>query len=177
MNGLNKGLDTVEVRLRWDPSAMGEPDNDLDLVAVVHEEDGTVAYTVHFDSRSPDGTITLNRDSRTGQGFGTDEAMKLELERLAPRYTRVMVGVAVQQTEGRRTFGQVPNAEAHVVEGYDELAAHDLGALTGHTAATVAEFVRDPGSGTWEFRHVLRGFDVDPDSFPGLMGKDGAATD
>ncbi len=171
MSGLNKGLGTVEVRLRWDPSPMGEPDNDLDLVAFVYERDGALAYVVHFDSRSPDGTITLNRDSRTGQGFGTDEAMKLELERLAPTYTRIVVGVVIQQADSHKTFGQVHNTEAGVFEGYDELAAHDLGSLPGDTAATVAEFVREDGSDGWEFHHMLRGFDVDPESFAGLLRK------
>lgn len=172
MSGLNKGLGTVEVRLRWDPSPMGQPDHDLDLVAAVFESGGAApAYVVHFDSRSPDGTITLSRDSRTGQGFGTDEAMKLEFERLAPAYTRVVVGVAIQQADGRKTFGQVHNTEVRLFEGYDELAVHELSALSGDTAATVAEFVRENGSGGWELRQTLRGFDTDPQSFTGLMGK------
>ncbi len=62
---------------------------------------------MHFDSRSPDGTITLSRDSRTGQGLGVDESMVLELDRLSDAYGRVMVGVAVQQSGGPVVFGQV----------------------------------------------------------------------
>jgi tellurium resistance protein TerD len=170
-SGLNKGLDTVEVRLRWDPSPMGEPDHDLDLVAAVYDADGATVYVVHFDSRSPDGTITLSRDSRTGQGFGTDEAMKLELGRMAPAYTRVVVGVVIQQNDGRKPFARVRNAEVAIFRGYDELAVHDMGTLGENTAAAVAEFVRPEGTGGWEFRHRLRGFDASPADFPGLMGK------
>jgi tellurium resistance protein TerD len=170
-SGLNKGLGTVEVRLKWDPSPMGEPDHDLDLVAAVYEGDGAPAYVVHFDSRSPEGTITLNRDSRTGQGFGADEVLELELERVASPYTRIVVGVVIQQAEGHKTFGQVESAEARVFEGYDELAVHDLRALPHDTAATVAEFVRDEGAGGWEFHPLLRGFDVEPEAYAGLMGK------
>ena len=62
---------------------------------------GAPAYLVHFDSRSPDGTINLNRDSRTGQGLGTDESMTLELERLSSEYARVVVGITIQQGAGR----------------------------------------------------------------------------
>ncbi|WP_247597770.1 TerD family protein [Streptomyces sp. RKND-216] len=170
-SGLNKGLGTVEVRLRWDPSPMGEADNDLDLVAAVYDADGGTAYLVHFDSRSPDGTITLTRDSHTGQGFGTDEAMKLEFDRMAEAYTRVVVGVVIQQNDGRKPFSAVQNAEVAIFRGYDELAVHDLGTLGGNTAATVAEFVRPGGESGWEFRHRLRGFDAGPDDFPGVMGK------
>jgi tellurium resistance protein TerD len=170
-SGLNKGLGTVEVRLRWDPSPMGEPDHDLDLIAVVFRSDGTAEYVVHFDSRSPDGTITLTRDSRTGQGFGTDEAMKLEFERLRPEYARVAVGVVIQQADGRKTFPEVHNTEVQIFEGYDELAVHDLGTLSGGTAASVAEFVREDGTGEWQLRQALRGFDVDPESFAALLSK------
>ena len=38
---------------------------------------------MYFDSRSPDGTIYLDRDSRTGQGLGYDEVMTIELSRMA----------------------------------------------------------------------------------------------
>ncbi|EST38045.1 hypothetical protein N566_09605 [Streptomycetaceae bacterium MP113-05] len=169
-SGLDKGLGTVEVRLRWDPSPSGEPDNDLDLVAAVYDPGGGPAYVVHFDSRAPDGTITLNRDSRTGQGFGTDEAMTLELERLAPEYTRVVVGVAIQQNDGRKPFGRVENAEVGVFHGYDELAVLQLGDLASYTAATVAEFVRPEGASGWAFRHRVRGFDATPTEFAGVMG-------
>ncbi|WP_055497779.1 TerD family protein [Streptomyces albus] len=172
MSGLSKGLGKVEVTLKWDPSPMGEPDHDLDLVAATYTAeapDGEPAYLVHFDSRSPDGTITLNQDSKTGQGFGSDEVMTLELERLADTYVRVVVGVAVQQGEGRKTFAQVPNTAVRIREGYEELSATDLTGVAGSTAATVAEFVRGE-TGEWHHKVVLRGFDGAPEEFPSRMG-------
>lgn len=173
MSGLSKGLGKVEVRLKWDPSPLGEPDNDLDLVAAVFSEDdrhGTPAYLVYFDSRSPDGTITLNRDSRNGQGFGTDEAMTLEFERLSGGYGRVVVGVAIQQGEQSKTFADVPSARVRIAEGYDDLAEHDFAGVPRATCATVAEFHRDE-SGEWAFREVTHGFETDPRSFVSLMGE------
>ncbi len=103
MNGLNKGIRKVEIALRWDPSPAGQPPTDLDLVAATYPADdpyGDPAYVVHFDSRSPDGTIYLNRDSKDGKGFGWDEVMTLELDRLDARYARVVVGVVIQQRAG-----------------------------------------------------------------------------
>lgn len=96
MSSVSKGIRKVEVSLKWDPSPLGAPATDLDLIAATYVADdpyGAPAYVVHFDSRSPDGTITLNRDSRTGQGLGFDEVMTLELDRLAPRYTRVVIEI------------------------------------------------------------------------------------
>ncbi|MER7028631.1 TerD family protein [Streptomyces ramulosus] len=169
---LNKGIEKAEVTLKWDPSPAGEPDNDLDLIAATYEADTPTdkpVYLVHFDSRSPDGTITLNRDSRTGQGFGSDEVMTLELERLAERYTKVVVGVAIQQGGGRKTFGEVPNTEVQIREGYTELVQDDFASVAPSTASVVAVFTRDT-DGEWRLRKGLRGFDADPNAFTALMG-------
>ncbi|MFJ5711874.1 MULTISPECIES: TerD family protein [unclassified Streptomyces] len=172
MSGLNKGVGKVEVALKWDPAPAGAPAHDLDLVAAVFTADdphGTPAQLVHFGSRSPDGTITLQRDSRTGQGFGYDEAMTLELDRLAERYTRVVVGVVIQQGGGRVTFGRIAHASVRVSEGYTELLTYDFGGVAEATAVTVVEFVRGATTG-WTFRSLQRGFDTDPQSFGSLMG-------
>lgn len=173
MSSLNKGLGKVEVTLKWDPSPMGAPPHDLDIIAATYTADapyGEPDYLVHFDSRSPDGTITLNRDSQTGQGFGSDEVMTLELERLASRYARVVVGVAIQQGEGRTTFGQVQNTAVRIREGYEELSDHDFAGVGEATAATVAEFVRGE-SGEWVHHVVLRGYDGAPEQFADAMGR------
>jgi len=168
----NKDIEKVEVRVKWDPSATGEPANDLDIIAAVYGKDapyGSPAYLVHFDSRSPDGTITLNRDSRTGQGFGFDEVMTLELSRLSGAYARAVVGVAIQQRDGRKTFGRIEHTAVQIREGYTILAEDDFSSVAAATAAVVAEFVRD-SSGSWGFNGTVRGFDGDPGSFTAVMG-------
>ncbi|WKX68960.1 TerD family protein [Streptomyces sp. XD-27] len=172
MSGLSKGLRKIEVALRWDPSPSGTPANDLDIVAATYTADaphGEPAYLVHFDSRSPDGTITLNRDSRTGLGFGADEVMTLELDRLSTSYIRVVVGVAIQQREGRKTFGEVANTDVRFRENGLEFARYDFSDVGASTAVKVAEFTRD-NAGAWEFRQAVRGFDTEPAAFAGLMG-------
>ncbi|MFF0540282.1 TerD family protein [Streptomyces coelicoflavus] len=172
MNGLSKGVRKVEVALRWDPSPAGQPAADLDLVAGTYTADdpyGAPAYMVHFDSRSPDGTIYLNRDSKDGKGFGFDEVMTLELERLDARYTRVVVGVAIQQRAEDRTFGDVANPGLRIREGYTDLASEDFAGVRSSTAATVAEFVRDE-TGAWEFRASVHGFEGEPATFTRVMG-------
>jgi stress response protein SCP2 len=172
VNGLSKGIGKVEVALRWDPNPAGEPPADLDLVAATYlagDPYGDPSYVVHFDSRSPDGTIYLNRDSQDGKGFGFDEVMTLELERLDARYARVVVGVVIQQRSGRRTFVGVTHPGLRIREGYTELAATDFGEVLGATAATVAEFVRD-ADGAWEFRAGVHGYEDDPADFTRTMG-------
>ncbi|MEU6503428.1 TerD family protein [Streptomyces californicus] len=177
MSTPNKDIEKVEVRVKWDPSPHGAAANDLDIIAATYPADepyGDPAYLVHFDSRSPDGTIALNRDSRTGQGFGFDEVMTIELYRLAERYGRVVVGVAIQQRDGRKAFGDIGSTAMEIAEGYTKLAENDFSGVAGATAAVVGEFTRD-GSGLWGFRSVVRGFDGEPDAFAAEMGRLAAA--
>ncbi|MCT2590603.1 TerD family protein [Streptomyces sp. N2-109] len=172
MSSLSKGIEKVEVTLRWDPSPPGEPDHDLDIIAATYSADdpyGRPQYLVHFDSRSPDGTITLHRDSRDGKGFGSDEVMSLELDRLSATYSRVVVGVAIQQAGGRRTFAEIVNPGIRILEGYTELAVDEFAGVAGATAATIGEFTRN-GPESWGFHSLVRGFDADPDTFTRVMG-------
>ena len=172
MSGLSKGIRTVEIAVKWDPSPAGRPPADLDIVAATYLQSdpyGDPAYLVHFDSRSPDGTIHLNRDSRDGVGFGWDEVMTVELYRLDPRYARVVVGVVIQQQGGRLTFGDVRAPGLRIREGYTVLAEDDFGGVPRATAAVVAEFTRDT-TGAWGFRAGVHGFEGDPEAFPRTMG-------
>lgn len=174
MSDFNKGIRKIEVGLQWDPSPAGQPPTDLDIIAATFTVDdpyGTPAYLVHFDSRSPDGTIFLNRDSTDGKGFGWDEVMTLELDRLDSRYARVVVGVIIQQHPTRRTFADVLNPAMRVREGrYTVLAEDDFASVPGATAATFATFARDE-SGAWIFEAGVHGFDEDPATFTRVIGR------
>jgi tellurium resistance protein TerD len=172
VSNLNKGVRKAEVTLSWDPSPLGASAHDLDIVAATYPADalyGEPSYVVHFDSRSPDGTIILTRDSKTGQGFGSDEVMTLEFERLAATYERVVVGVVIQQRDGRKVFGDIPHTVVRILEGYTELGTTDFTGVRESTAAVIAEFTRSE-TGSWEFHQVVRGFDKDPQSFITVMG-------
>ncbi|MBC9718341.1 TerD family protein [Streptomyces sp. TRM66268-LWL] len=172
MSSFSKGLTKVEAGLKWDPAPTGGPKHDLDLVCAVYEASdphGKPDYLVHFGSRSPDGTITLNRDSQTGQGFGYDEVMTLELNRLNERYVRVVLGVAIQQTHADLTFGETVNSSVRLREGHTDLAHFDFAAIPQCTAAVLAEFTRD-GAHTWQLRPTFKGFELDPTAFALAMG-------
>ncbi|GGP66255.1 TerD family protein [Streptomyces melanogenes] len=172
MSGFSKGLDKVEVALRWDPSPVGSAAHDLDVIAAVYTASdpyGSPAYLVHFDSRSPDGTVYLSRDSTTGKGFGDDEVLTLEFARQPDAHARIVVGVVIQQRPDRLVFADVANPEVRIREGYRELASDDFSSVAQSTAATVAEFVRTSG-GAWELHQGVRGFDLDPDAFTAAMG-------
>ncbi|MER5473044.1 TerD family protein [Streptomyces sp. NPDC002935] len=172
VSGVGKGLAKVEVKLRWDPSPWGQPPRHLDIIAATYSVDdpyGRPVYVVHTESRSPDGTINMTRHSETGQGYGFVEVMVLELDRLASSYARVVVGVAIHQEHGPRTFGDIANAGVLIVEGYTKLMTDDFAQVAGSTATTVAEFTRGD-SGGWALHATLRGFDSSPTVFAAEMG-------
>lgn len=167
-----KALGKVEVRLKWDPSPLGEPPRHLDIVAATYSTDdpfGKPVYLVHYDSRSPDGTINMSRHSQTGQGFGFVEAMSLEFGRLSNAYARVVVGVVIHQEPVPRTFGDISNAGVLILEGYEELLTDDFSGVAGATATTLAEFTRND-SGDWKLHEMIRGSDNDPTGFMIEMG-------
>ncbi|MEV8544743.1 TerD family protein [Streptomyces sp. NPDC051572] len=172
MSSVSTVAGKVEVRLRWDPSPWGQQPRHLDIVAATYSAEaphGRPVYVVNSESRSPDGTINMSRHSESGQGYGYMEVMVLELDRLAASFARVVVGVAIHQNGGTRTFGDLSHARALVVEGYKELLSDDFAEVAGSTAATVAEFTKD-ASGAWEFRAMVRGFDSEPAGFTAEMG-------
>ena len=174
MHADGAGLGKVEVRLKWDPSPYGEPARHLDIVAATYavgDPYGRPEYVVHTESRSPDGTITMTRHSETGIGLGFVEVMELEFERLSSAYGRVVVGVAIHQNGGSRTFGDLSHTGVLVVEGYRRLMADDFAGVADATAATIAEFVRD-ASGAWHLRELVRGFDSTPTAFMAEMGSE-----
>jgi stress response protein SCP2 len=156
VNGLSEGIRKAEVALKWDPSPPGQPPAELHIVAATYlasDPYGEPAYVVRFDSRSPDGTISLHRHSKDGKGFGWDEVLTLELDRLDGRYARVVVSVVIQQRPAPLTFAGVIKPALRIREGYTVLAEDDFGAVRGATAATVGEFVRE--SGVWNFHPGL----------------------
>ena len=169
---MSNGLGKVEVRLKWDPSPLGEPPRHLDIIAATYSADapyGRPVYVVHYESRSPDGTINMSRHSETGMGFGFVEVMVLDFDRLPSALGRGVVGVAIHQDGGPRTFGDLSNAGVLIVEKYTELLKDDFTRVADATAATVAEFTRDD-YGAWHEHEMIRGFDSDPVVFMAEMG-------
>ncbi|MCN9242288.1 TerD family protein [Streptomyces sp. RY43-2] len=172
MGVVGKGLGKVEIRLKWDPSPLGESPRHLDIVAATYSVDdpfGRPVYVVHYDSRSPDGTINMNRHSQTGMGFGFVEVMSLEFDRLSTAYSRVVVGVVIHQEPEPRTFGDMSNAGVVIAEGYQELLVDDFSGVADARSTWLAEFTRND-SGAWEMHEMIRGSDSDPAGFMSEMG-------
>ena len=72
MSTPNKNLGKVEIRLKWDPSPLGEAAHDLDLIAAdlpVDDPHGSPRLPGALRQPAPPtAPSTSSRDSRTGRG-------------------------------------------------------------------------------------------------------------
>lgn len=77
MSSFKKGLKKVEVALKWDPSPVGAPPHDLDIIAATYTDDdpgGPPDYVVHFDSRSPTGPSPSTATARPARASGSTKS-------------------------------------------------------------------------------------------------------
>ena len=95
--------------------------------------------------------------------------MTLELDRMSERLDRIVIGVAIQQRTGAKTFSGIPGTEAEIVEGTTPSPTDDFSEVGDATAATIAVFRRTE-SGAWQLNAACEAYDADPDAFAQLMG-------
>ncbi|CAM5625012.1 hypothetical protein SALBM217S_04274 [Streptomyces griseoloalbus] len=145
VNGLSKGIRKVEIALKWDPVASGQPPTDLDLVAAPYLATPLRQPRLPGALRQPlpYGTITSTVTARTARarlGRGHDARTRAPRRALRARGGRRRHTAA----PGRRTFASVANPALRIREGYTVLAEDDFGTVPGATAAD-GRGVRTPG--------------------------------
>jgi len=109
---------------------------------------------------SNDGSITHTGDNRTGVGEGDDEAIKVNLTKVAADVQKIAVGVSIHEAEARQqNFGMVRAAFIRVVndQTQEELARYDLSEDASTETAMIFGEVYRNGS-EWKFRAVGQGF-------------------
>ena len=81
-------LTQVLVGLGWDARATDGVDFDLDasafLLGANEKVRGEHDFIFYNQTRSQDGSVEHTGDNRTGDGDGDDEAIKVDLSRVAP---------------------------------------------------------------------------------------------
>lgn len=171
-------LSEVTIGLGWDvrtpakkgffQSMLGGPqeEHDLDAVAVLLDDTGRIRtlgdqrlvggdiiFFNHLLHAS--GDIWLTGDNRTGAGEGDDEQIVVRLDRLSPKYHKVLFMVSIYEGQARRQhFGQIASAYIRAVDASGkELARFSLSAdksLENMCTMVFAEVYRHDGD--WKFR-------------------------
>lgn len=158
------GLARVLIGLGWDARATDGSEFDLDASAFLLNASGKVRrdddFIFYNNLRASDGSVEHSGDNRTGDGDGDDEALTVELARVAPEVQKVAVVVTIHDGEARRqSFGMVTNAFIRVVNDATgrEIARYDLSEdASTETAMVFGEIYRHGAE--WKFRAVGQGY-------------------
>ncbi len=159
------GLTKILIGLGWDARATDGADFDLDASAFLCTESGKVRSDADFifynQLKSSDGSVEHTGDNLTGEGEGDDEAIKVDLSRVAAEIQKVAVAVTIHDADNRKqNFGMVQNAFIRVVNDSDnkEIARYDLSEdYSTETALIFGEVYRHGAE--WKFRAVGQGFE------------------
>ena len=157
-------LNQVLIGLGWDARATDGADFDLDasafLLAANDKVRGETDFIFYNQTRSPEGSVEHTGDTRTGEGDGDDEAVKINLAKVPADVQKIAITVTIHDAESRgQNFGQVQNAFIRVVNDQTnvEIVRFDLNEdYSTETAMIFGELYRH--NGEWKFRAVGQGY-------------------
>lgn len=161
----NPSLSKITVGLGWDTNKYsGGNDFDLDASCFECGANGKCRTDSDFifykNLNSVDGAIHHTGDNRTGEGDGDDEAIQIDLSKVAPDVQSIAITATIYDADRRRqNFGQVSNAYIRVVDDStgSEIVRFDLGEdFSIETAIVAGEIYKN--NGEWKFNAVGSGF-------------------
>jgi len=158
---LNAPLFTVG--LGWDTNATSSGvDFDLDASVFIVGENKKILsdeYFVFYNNlTSPDNAVEHTGDNTTGEGDGDDEQIKVDLSKINPKASEIVLVVTIHDADNRKqNFGQVRNSYIRIVDNTNtELMKFELD--EDFSIETAVEFgriyVKD---GQWKFEAVGTG--------------------
>ncbi|MBF6258600.1 tellurium resistance TerZ family protein [Nocardia farcinica] len=113
------GLSFVTMGLGWDPAdrsrwLRGRREIDLNAAALLFAGDALADVVYHEQLSSQDGAVRLLGDSTNGEGDGDNEIITLDLTRIAPAVTTVVLLVTSYTGQ---TLDEVRNSFCRLVDG------------------------------------------------------------
>lgn len=135
------------VAISWDHG--GGPTIDLDLQAVVVNDQGSIIDAVYYNNMKALKCMTHSGDEQTGEKSGFDEAVWVNLTKM-PQHVHMVIFVVAAHTGG--SLKDVRNGMIHVLS---ERPSNEVGriAIENSTAQVdvVATMLRSGKNGAWEF--------------------------
>jgi len=171
------GLTNIKVGLGWDANLTDTGGQfDLDASLFMLGVDGKVISDAHFifynNTTSPDGTVVHQGDNRTGEGDGDDEAIEINLEKIASEVNKIVFTVTIDEAVARgQNFGQINNSFIRILnqDGGKEISKYELDEdYSTETAINFGELYRKNGS--WNFKAVGAGFNEGLTGFCKIYG-------
>lgn len=157
-------LNNLLIGLGWDERVTSGAEFDLDASAFLVTTSGKVRgdhdFIFYNQLKSADGAVEHTGDNRSGAGEGDDEAIRVNLSRVAPDIDKIVITVTIHDAQSRnQNFGQVDNAFIRIVneDTGTEVVRFDLAEdYSVETAMVFGEVYRK--NGEWKFRAVGQGY-------------------
>ncbi|MGF1493493.1 MAG: TerD family protein [Microcoleaceae cyanobacterium] len=136
---------------------------DLDVSVFMLGENGKIPserYFVFYNNlKSEDDSVQSLGDSRTGEGGGDDETIKIDLTQVSTAIQEMLFVVTIHEAETRRqNFGQVRNSFIRICDdaNQNEIVRYDLEEdFSRETAVEFGRLYRKDGE--WRFQAVGQG--------------------
>ncbi|OLN22021.1 hypothetical protein BTO30_11875 [Domibacillus antri] len=156
---------SIRLGLGWDISKDMTPRYDLDIVALLVDDDGVVRSPEHIvfynQLTALDGAVVLSNDNQTGAGTGDDEELFLQLSHVPGFIDKVVAAIVVHDADERgQTFGEMKDAFVRIVneDTKQEMYRYELGKdFAGETAIVAGEVYRTKNG--WVFSALGKSID------------------
>jgi tellurium resistance protein TerD len=157
-------LERVGVGLGWEANQASGPEYDLDASAFMLGGNDKLPQDEFFvfynNGTSPDGAVASSGDDQTGGGGGDNETLTVDLQKVDPRVTQIIIVASIHDAAARRqNFGQVRNSYVRLYDlvGGGEMAKYELEEdFSVETAVELGRLYRRDGA--WRFEAVGRGY-------------------
>ncbi|MGE5657236.1 MAG: TerD family protein [Actinomycetota bacterium] len=166
------GLKSAAIGLGWDINATDTGAAfDLDASLFMLGGNGKIPTDQYFvfynNTKSPDGSAEHLGDSRTGEGFGDDETILVDLSKVNPAIQEMVFVVTIHEAEARRqNFGQIRNAFIRIYDSTTNIEVTKYDLDEDFSRETAVEFGRlYKKDGEWRFQAVGQGYNAGLQSF------------
>ncbi|MCG6037842.1 TerD family protein [Acinetobacter baumannii] len=154
----------ILIGLGWDERVTDGAAFDLDASAFLLTATGKVRgdhdFIFYNQLKSQDNSVEHTGDNRSGQGNGDDEALLVNLSKVAPEVEKIAITVTIHDAQARsQNFGQIANAFIRIVnqDTQVEVVRFDLAEdYSSETAMVFGEVYRH--NGEWKFKAVGQGY-------------------
>lgn len=167
--GQREGLTTQKfvAGLGWDANAtVSGQEFDLDASAFILGENGKLLSDKHFifynELVSPTGAVEHTGDNTDGEGDGDDEQINIDLSKIEPNASEIVIVVTIHDYEVRgQNFGQVRNAYIRIVDSSSNTELMKFELDEDYSIETAVEFGRIyKRNGEWKFEAVGTGMNT-----------------
>lgn len=159
------GLKNAGIGLGWDVNATDTGSGfDLDASVFMLGTNGKIPNDKYFvfynNTQSPDGSAKHIGDSRTGEGAGDDETIKIDLSKVDASIQEIVFVVTIHEADSRKqNFGQVRNSFIRIYDLSTEKEITKYELEEDFSTETAIEFGKlYKKDGEWRFQAVGNGY-------------------